>query len=1297
MDDKAELAQLAKDTASIKAELFKDSDVDLAELDAVILSLRDDFQRYQHSNESLERGWNYGNIALRLAVALLSCFTTAGRKESSNLQEAKELEDIITRHNRNINNESHNDHYHWQHYRLLIARGDLIVAFQKLEARLALLQVHEVQLLDSSYHINASALRHTKSSIATSPPGAPEPSLPSKAPNVADTDHSLLPLPAQLSSSESPLTFSTTIPGGEKFTMNLCIIALRNDNDETEIRDYAIYCQVLAESYFTRYQIEGDATALEEAAEYSVTAYQLLNDIADVSVNLIVPRAKAILQKYLGVYDAKFSRLPSFNILETLEPLMSHFSESTGPPPYIWSNSPHQTEALMTLHNSSTATSPKLSPRGSSVTIADTNYNLLPSPAQLSPSQSSCISPTVPNSRKVLTMNSCMTALLNANSETEIRDYAIYCTVLAHFHFVRYRRANDGLDLEEAAEYSATAYQLVADIDDLSFTLIAPRTTAILFQYLGAYRAQSPRLPSINALETFGTLTDSFSQTNNPPPYSWRLLLGGIFYRVYRETRNILHADMAITQLEKAFECKPPTSDTAEWMKKAHEDLGTMLLDRYNLSGDSNDLDAAINNLSSGKVPTSDPRLAGLLGLAFWFRSVLHPGQSLLILMTPAGPPKRDPSWGRCSFKHTTDMVTTQISPEASNIWRNQCYTLLIAAAFLLKLADAYAWRSAEGDMELAMQCVKSASEEDRRRPRDTLEVDSEYIPEMPSSRDEWKRRAKGFFRSPILQFCFARGWGALALEQDHPECLQAFKLMASLLLDIAAIGNKVEDKYQRLQAAQNFGGPAAATAVKFATASLAVEWLELGISITTRQIYQLRLDVGDLAIRHPDLFETLQKLSKELRQHSGQSSLTTGGTSAFSGANNHRLRSVYEAHVEEIRRKPGMENFLRPLPFPQLAEAARYGPVILLSCDPITETSYAFIILDPFQTEPITILLPKASSQDISILKTTFSHLLNNLGIRHRSSENCKEKQSERAGQVSTKRRDIREQGFELFLSEIWTRIVKPVFDELEKHSMQSGRVWWCPVGEFTEFPLHAAAPIDCLYISSYTYGLEVLLNARARRVGSTASEQPKSSSLQLSVVGIGDYPGRPHLTLPSVARELQILSNLVEGDSGIVLHEMKNDEAKVDAVLSTLKSSQFVHLACHGTMDVQEPLNSHLVLVNGNLELRNILAEDLKSAEFAFLSACQTATGVSSLSNESVHLAGGFVAAGFKGVVGTLWSIADEDAPGVVKDVYKAMKIEGGLDITLAAEGLDRAVKRMRISGVPAHRWVPFIHVGV
>lgn len=244
--------------------------------------------------------------------------------------------------------------------------------------------------------------------------------------------------------------------------------------------------------------------------------------------------------------------------------------------------------------------------------------------------------------------------------------------------------------------------------------------------------------------------------------------------------------------------------------------------------------------------------------------------------------------------------------------------------------------------------------------------------------------------------------------------------------------------------------------------------------------------------------------------------------------------------------------------------------------------------------------------------------------------------------------------------------------------------------MGRVVPLPFHAAAPLDSPYISSYTYTLEALLNARAR-----PSSNPEI--IHISAVGLSQYPGRPSLSLPAMRTELDALDDIVGRNPVIEMKRIEDDDARVATVLAAMKSSHLVHLACHGLQDHAQPLNSHLVLSDGDLGLRTILNEELKSAEFAFLSACQTATGDDMFANEPIHLVNGFTAAGFRGVIGTLWSIADEDAPRVAKEVYDAIITDEGLDVTKAAEGLHKAVRKMRQQDFPPHRWMPFIHVGI
>jgi CHAT domain-containing protein len=114
--------------------------------------------------------------------------------------------------------------------------------------------------------------------------------------------------------------------------------------------------------------------------------------------------------------------------------------------------------------------------------------------------------------------------------------------------------------------------------------------------------------------------------------------------------------------------------------------------------------------------------------------------------------------------------------------------------------------------------------------------------------------------------------------------------------------------------------------------------------------------------------------------------------------------------------------------------------------------------------------------------------------------------------------------------------------------------------------------------------------------------------------------------------------------------------------------------------------------------LELEGILKMPLSNAEFVFLAACQTAMGHPELGNESFHLGGGLIAAGFQAAIGTMWSMRDEDGPVVAEIIYQHLFADGrGPKVTDTATALQLAVRKLRDDGVPYQCWVPFIHMGV
>ncbi|KAJ6572498.1 CHAT domain-containing protein [Mycena vulgaris] len=139
-------------------------------------------------------------------------------------------------------------------------------------------------------------------------------------------------------------------------------------------------------------------------------------------------------------------------------------------------------------------------------------------------------------------------------------------------------------------------------------------------------------------------------------------------------------------------------------------------------------------------------------------------------------------------------------------------------------------------------------------------------------------------------------------------------------------------------------------------------------------------------------------------------------------------------------------------------------------------------------------------------------------------------------------------------------------------------------------------------------------------------------------------------------------------------------------------------VTLACHGKQESHEPAKSRLLLYGGILELETILRMPLANAEFVFLAACQTAMGDAESVKESFHLAGGFIAAGFRGAIGTMWSMNDADRPTVAEVVYSHLFRDGRQpQASDAAEALQLAVEELRARKVPYERRVPFIHMGI
>lgn len=96
------------------------------------------------------------------------------------------------------------------------------------------------------------------------------------------------------------------------------------------------------------------------------------------------------------------------------------------------------------------------------------------------------------------------------------------------------------------------------------------------------------------------------------------------------------------------------------------------------------------------------------------------------------------------------------------------------------------------------------------------------------------------------------------------------------------------------------------------------------------------------------------------------------------------------------------------------------------------------------------------------------------------------------------------------------------------------------------------------------------------------------------------------------------------------------------IEAVLSHISKASIAHFACHGTQNYEKPLESALrVLPTDHMKISSIMKIPRLNASLAFLSACQTATGDEEVPDEAVHISAAMLFAGFRGVVGTMWSV--------------------------------------------------------
>jgi CHAT domain-containing protein/signal recognition particle subunit SEC65 len=355
------------------------------------------------------------------------------------------------------------------------------------------------------------------------------------------------------------------------------------------------------------------------------------------------------------------------------------------------------------------------------------------------------------------------------------------------------------------------------------------------------------------------------------------------------------------------------------------------------------------------------------------------------------------------------------------------------------------------------------------------------------------------------------------------------------------------------------------------------------------------------------------------------------------------RLHQTLTQTIDQIRQFDGYEDFLAQPSFDDIRQALRPG-ILLLYLVPTSAGSLALIVTqDGIDDLWLDDLTETSLGELLDIWFDAYEKCIN-------ASHKFKAHQSEGNRQAYQQAQAFWFEAIDDCTRQLWQPLMAPLIDHLQQRNFQQATL--IPTGLLSLLPLHAAwteaptAPIGRHYALDaihFTYAP----NARSL---STAQEIAQRT-LTDSILAIDN----PRNNLPNSTREVTAAVATFP-QRKILQHE----QATISDVLAALPNYNVLHLSCHGTANLDEPLNSGLTMSDGLLTLRDLLDLKLDGIRLAILSACETGLAGTALPDEAISLPTGLLQAGVAGVTASLWSVSDLSTMMLLTRFYDLWRIE-------------------------------------
>ena len=225
----------------------------------------------------------------------------------------------------------------------------------------------------------------------------------------------------------------------------------------------------------------------------------------------------------------------------------------------------------------------------------------------------------------------------------------------------------------------------------------------------------------------------------------------------------------------------------------------------------------------------------------------------------------------------------------------------------------------------------------------------------------------------------------------------------------------------------------------------------------------------------------------------------------------------------------------------------------------------------------------------------------------------------------------------------QLYERLFKPVAGLLHVRKLVI-----VPHGILHYLPFNALHSENAYLIDDYSIRIEPsagVLELIKDRVSKTENS--------MLVLGNPDL-GNPALDLKYAQQEAVAIARLMPDAKVLLRGDATGRFVKLQG-----RRYSIIHFATHGIFDPDEPLNSALALApeqgdNGRLTVGDLYNLNL-DANLVTLSACETALGKVSNGDDVVGFTRGFLYAGSRSIVASLWSVDDQSTAMLMQDFYR------------------------------------------